>query len=180
MRRLPELILPAALACASAAAAASAQTAPPGPKRAPAPAAAIRADPAAALRTARVVYVGSGTPFFEAARLRDELRKQSDFAAWRMAITGDGEGREPADIEVEIDRPLFTDTFTYRLTDRRTGRALAAGEVTGWDGDAAAPKLAKRIVEEIRRARRPSPGRKNASQEGKKAARDGGRAQAKN
>jgi hypothetical protein len=97
-----------------------------------------------------------------------------------MAIAGDGEGHESADIEVEIDRPLFTDTFTYRLTDRRTGLALAAGEVTGWDGDAAAPKLARRIVEEIRRARRPSPGRKNASKQGKKDARGGGRSQAKN
>ena len=171
MRRLPALFLPAALACACAAAGAAAQTAAPG---------AIKADAAEIMRAARVVHVSSGTSFFEAARLRDELRRQSDFAAWRMAIAGDREGPELADIEVEIDRPLFTSTFTYRLTDRRTSVVLAAGEVTGWDGGDAAPKLAKRIVEEIRRARRQAPGKRGASKEPKRDTKDAKAAQAKN
>lgn len=175
MRRLAALVLPAALACACVAAA---QTAPPGP--APAPPGVLKADPAEVMRTARVVHVSSGTLFFEAAQLRDELRKRSDFAAWRMAIAGDREGRELADIEVEIDRPLFTRTFTYKLTGRRTGVVLAAGEVAGWDGGDAAPKLAQRIAEEIRRARRRAPGKKGASKDARKYARDAKAAQAKN
>lgn len=178
MRRLPALVLPAALACACAAAGAAAQTATPG--RTPAAPGAAQADPAEVMRAARVVHVSSGTSFFEAARLRDELRRQSDFAAWRMAIAGDREGRDVADIEVEIDRPLFTRTFTYRLTDRRTSAVLAAGEVSGWDGGDAAPKLAKRIVAEIRRARRQAPGKRGASKEPKRGTKDAKAAQAKN
>ncbi|MCA1616393.1 MAG: hypothetical protein LC800_20305 [Acidobacteria bacterium] len=161
----------AALLVASGPKSAAAQSATPG---------VVKADPAAVMRTARVVHVSSGTSFFEAARLRDELRRQSDFAAWRMAIAGDREGRELADIEVEIDRPLFTSTFTYRLTDRRTSVVLAAGEVKGWDGGDAAPKLAKRIVEEIRRARRQAPGKRGASKKAKRDTKDAKAAQAKN
>ena len=228
MSGLPRLILPAALACcACVAPGASAQTAAaPGPERAtaaaaapaairidPAPAAA-KIDPAEILRAARSVYVNSGTTFFEAGRLRHELRKRADFAAWQMEIVDDGRGGgeaaavgqaegigRPADtrqsagierragseqtagIEIEIDRPLFTHTFTYKLTDRRTSIVLAAGDVTGWDGDDAAPKLAQRIAEEIgrvRRRRRPAPVKKNASKEGRRRSRDAGGARVGN
>lgn len=218
MSRLPRLILPAALACcycACAAAGASAQTTTAGPERATATAtaaaaappaikvdhaeaavkeAAFEVDPGEILRAARSVYVNSGTSFFEAVRLRHELRKRADFAAWRMAIVDDGrDGDEAAGfgqaagvergagIEIEIDRPLFTRTFTYKLTDRRTSIILAAGDVTGWDGDDAAPKLAQRIAEEIGRVRRRSaPGKKNASKEGRRHSRDAGSARVRN
>lgn len=216
MSRLPRLILPAALACcACVAAGASAQTitTTPGPERATiANTAAIKVDPAdkvdpaEILRAARSIYVNSGTSFFEAVRLRHELRKRADFAAWRMAIVdgrdggevrgtgqaaGDGQSadteqaggvEQTAGIEIEIDRPLFTHTFTYKLTDRRTSIILASGDVTGWDGDDAAPKLAQRIAEEIGRVRRkrPAPGKKNASKEGRRHSRDAGSARVRN
>jgi hypothetical protein len=66
----------------------------------------------------------------------------------------DGWGKHDlADTEIEIDRPLFTFTFTYKITNRSTGILLATGKVTAWDGNAAAPMLAERIIEEIRKAR---------------------------
>lgn len=169
-------MLPAALfACACVAASVSGQTAPPGPGRAAATAApdAAERDPAEILRAARIVHVSSGTSFFEAAQLQHELRKRADFAAWRMAaVVGDGDARRVADIEIEVDRPLFSRTFTYTVTDRRTSAVIGAGAVAGWDGHDAAPKLARQIAEEIGRARRHAPGKRNASKEVKRDSRD--------
>jgi len=54
------------------------------------------------------------------------------------------------DIYIEIDRPLFTYTFTNKLTNRSNGIVLATGTVTAFDGNDAAPKLAARIIEEIK------------------------------
>ena len=61
--------------------------------------------------------------------------------------------RANADTEIEIDRPLFTFTFTYKIINRSTGILLATGKVNAIDGNAAAPMLAERIIEDIRKAR---------------------------
>ncbi len=128
---------------------------PPTPERAPAASSLLKTDPNEILRTAKIVYVRSNTEFFEAIQLQNELRKQADFAAWQMVIVDDYKGYELADLEVAIDRPLFTYTFTYSLKDRRTSIVLATGKVTAWDGNAAASQLAERIVENIKAARTP-------------------------
>ena len=109
--------------------------------------------PRALLARARTVYVESDTSYFEEVQLQNELRKRGEFEAWQMVIVDAYDKRGVADIIVEIDRPLFTFTFTYKLTDRATGVLLAAGKVTAVDGNAAAPKLAARVVEEMRKAR---------------------------
>ena len=116
--------------------------------------------PRALLARARTVYVYSDTSYFEEAQLQNELRKRDEFEAWRMVIVDGSKGSNFADILVEIDRPLFTFTFTYEIMDRATGIVLATGKVTAVDGNAAAPKLASRIVEEMRRARGESKDRK--------------------
>lgn len=109
--------------------------------------------PDAMLAGARTLFVTSGTSFFEPVQLQNALRKRVEMDEWRMAIVEGWDKRDLADLHVEIDRPLFTYTFTYQITDRRTGVIIATGKVTAFDGNAAAPKLAKRIVEEIKRAR---------------------------
>jgi hypothetical protein len=109
--------------------------------------------PRALLARARTVYVYSGTSYFEEVQLQNELRKRDELGAWRTVIVDGHEASTVADVLVEIDRPLFTFTFTYKLTDRATGIVLGTGKVTAVDGNAAAPKLADRIVEEMRRAR---------------------------
>jgi len=105
------------------------------------------------LRRARVVYVDSNSSFFEAVQLQNALRKRDEFDIWQMAIVDGWDKRNVADIIVEIDRPLFTYTFTYKITNRSNGIVLATGKVTAFDGNAAAPQLAARIMEEIRVAR---------------------------
>lgn len=72
---------------------------------------------------------------------------------WQLAIVDGWPNRNVADVNIDIDRPLFTYTFTYKITDRATGIVLATGKVTAFDGNEAAPKLAEKIIEEMRNAR---------------------------
>ena len=114
-----------------------------------------RTNPKALLAGARTMYITSGTSFFESVQLQNALRKRTEFEAWQLMIL-DGttwDKRNVADLLIEVDRPLFTYTFTYQLTHPSTGIVLATGKVTAFDGNAAAPKLAKKIVEEIKKAR---------------------------
>ena len=114
--------------------------------------------PKALLRRARVVYVDSNTSFFEAVQLQNALRKRADFDTWQMAIVDGYDKRNVADIIINIDRPLFTYTFTYKIT--KNGILLATGRVTAFDGNAAAPMLAGRIIEEMKVARGESKAKK--------------------
>ena len=105
------------------------------------------------LRKARVVFVTSNSEFFEPVQLQNELRKRAEFDEWQMAIVDGWAKHDVADIIIAVDRPLFTYTFTYVVTNRSNGIVLATGKVTAWDGNAAAPKLASRILDEIKDAR---------------------------
>jgi basic membrane lipoprotein Med (substrate-binding protein (PBP1-ABC) superfamily) len=113
-----------------------------------------RTNPKQLLAGARTMHITSGTSFFESVQLQNALRKRTEFEAWQlMILDGTWDRRNVADLLIEVDRPLFTYTFTYQLTHPSTGIVLATGKVTAFDGNAAAPKLAKKIVEEIKKAR---------------------------
>lgn len=105
------------------------------------------------LSHARVVWVSSNTDFFEPVQLQNALRKRAEFDAWQMAIVDRAGKQDVADIFIEVDRPLFTYTFTYQITSRSSGIVLAGGKVTAFDGNDAAPTLAQRIIEDIKVAR---------------------------
>jgi hypothetical protein len=104
------------------------------------------------LSKAKIVFICSHTTFFETVQLQNELRKRVEFDQWQMAIV-DSSKLNAADILIEIDRPLFTYRFTYVVTSRSSGIVLASGKITAFDGDVAAPKLASRIMDDIRSAR---------------------------
>jgi hypothetical protein len=110
-------------------------------------------NPKTLLSRARVIFVDSDTSFFEPTQLQNALRKREEFVAWQMAIIDAWDKRNVADVIIDIDRPLFTYTFTYKITSRSNGIVLASGKVTAFDGNAAAPKLAQRIIEEMKVAR---------------------------
>ena len=123
-------------------------------KRAAAEAARIaETSPKALLSRARILYIYSSTDYFETVQLQNALRKRAEVDAWQLAMVDGWDKRDVADTQIEIDRPLFTWTFTYKITNRSTGILLATGKVNAFDGNAAAPMLAERIVEEIRNAR---------------------------
>lgn len=109
--------------------------------------------PRALLSRAQTVYVTSCTSYFEPIQLQNALRKRTEFEAWEMLILDDWEKRKVADIIIEIDRPLFTFTFTYKITDRANGVLLTSGKITAFDGNIAAPLLTARIIEDIKKAR---------------------------
>jgi hypothetical protein len=113
----------------------------------------VETSPRALLSRARTVYISSGTSFFEPVQLQNALRKRDEIDEWQLAIIDGFDKGNVADILIEVDRPLFTYTFTYKITHRSTGVVLAAGKVTAFDGNGAAPKLARRIVEDIQKAR---------------------------
>jgi hypothetical protein len=110
-------------------------------------------NPKTLLRNARVIYVNSDTTFFEEVELQNALRKRPEFETWQLAIVDGVRKRDVADIIIEIDRPLFTYDFTYQIINRSNGIVLATGKVSAFDGNFAAPMLAKRIIEEIKVAR---------------------------
>ena len=110
-------------------------------------------NPKTLLRNARVIYVSTHTGFIDEVQVQNELRKRPEFEKWEMAIVDGPLKQIVADIIIDIDRPLFTYTFTYQITNRSNGIVLATGKVTAFDGNIAAPMLAKRIIEEMKVAR---------------------------
>lgn len=116
--------------------------------------------PRALLGRGKTIFVSSGTSYFEPVQLHNALLKRSEFEAWEMAIIDGWDKRNIADMYIEIDRPLFTFTFTYGVTDRSTGMLLTSGKVTAFDGNEAAPLIAMRILEDIKKARGEAANRK--------------------
>jgi len=110
-------------------------------------------DPRTLLGNARTLFISSDTKFFEEVQLQNALGKREEMRAWQIGIIDGGANRDKADIFIEIDRPLFTYTFTYEMLDQKTGLVLGTGKVTAIDGNAAAPMLAEKIIEEIKKAR---------------------------
>jgi hypothetical protein len=110
-------------------------------------------NPTSLLSRAHTLFIYSDTKFFEEVQLQNALRQHPEMNTWQLAIIDGWAKRDVADIFIEIDRPLFTYIFTYEILDRNTGIILATGKVTAFDGNAAAPKLADRIIEEIRKAK---------------------------
>lgn len=109
--------------------------------------------PRALLSRARTIYIDSNTEYFESVQLQNAFRKRAEFEEWNMVIVDDWNKRQVADILIEVDRPLFTFTFTYKITDRSNGILLTTGKVNAFDGNAAAPLLTARIIEDIKKAR---------------------------
>jgi hypothetical protein len=97
-------------------------------------------------RAGRRVLVRTKTKFFTPALLEVELRKRPAFAQNGFVVVRDGAA---ADLEVLVDRPLFTYTYTYTVTDRRTGTVVASGRLTAFDGNVAAPKIAKELEQAL-------------------------------
>jgi hypothetical protein len=111
------------------------------------------------LRDAQFIHIQSSTKFFDPFQLESQLQKQSEFSEWNLMIV---DKPAAADIQVEIDRPLFTYLFNYRVVDRRTSVVLTTGKVTAINGTAAAPKLAEEILEHLKAARPAQPSKLKA------------------
>jgi hypothetical protein len=108
------------------------------------------ATPETILRAARTISVSSMTMFLKPDQLEDELRKRPEFEAMGLAIVKDV---SKADLIIDLDRPVFTYTFTYSLSSADTRVVVASGKVIAFDGNFAAPLIAKELMKRLRAAR---------------------------
>ena len=103
--------------------------------------------------------IHSRTSFFTPETLEQEFVRQPGYDALGLVLVKDA---RVADLAITIDRPLFTYTFTYAITDSRTSVVLDTGKVTAIDGNSAAGKIAKEMVVRLT-VLRLSEGRKKAN-----------------
>jgi hypothetical protein len=107
-------------------------------------------DPIEIMRAARTLFVWSSTVFLKPEQLENELRKRPEFRELGLVIVKDP---NVADIRVDLGRPLFTYTFTFSVTDPETSILVTSGKVTAFDGNFAAPKIAKELLKRFHGAR---------------------------
>jgi hypothetical protein len=115
----------------------------PSNQQSPSSKAVASADPKQLVRTAKTVVIHRRTTFFTPETLERELVKQAGFRALGLVLVKDS---RVADLAITIDRPLFTYTFTYAITDAKTSVVLDTGKVTAIDGNSAAGKIAKQVI----------------------------------
>ncbi len=102
------------------------------------------------LRNARTLHVASRSMYFTPDSLEKALAGQKGFDSLALMVVKD---QRLADLIINVDRPLFTYTFTYSVVDSRTSRVVDSGKVTAIDGGVAAAKIAKQLVGKWAKAR---------------------------
>ena len=118
----------------------------------------VNADPKEMLRSAKTAAISTRTQYFTPETLERELVKQNGYDALGLLLVKD---RRVADILITVDRPLFTYTFTYAVTDAKTSVVIDTGKITAVDGNSAAPKIAKDLVSRWVKLRQPTGEKKN-------------------
>lgn len=96
-----------------------------------------------ALKSARTIHICSQTAFLTTGTLDRALMKQKDWEKLGLNIVNTP---NRADLELQVNRVIFTHVHTYILTDRSTGIVLASGKVTALDGVIASGPMAEQIV----------------------------------
>ena len=110
----------------------------------------ISADPISIMRSARTICVRSMTVYLEAQQLESELRKRPEFKSLEVAIVKD---EQMADIRIDINRAEFSFNYAFTATNPQTSVVVASGKVTAWNGDFAAPRIAKEFLKQMQAAR---------------------------
>lgn len=107
------------------------------------------------LKNARTVWINSETDFLSSATLSRALLGQKDWEKLGLSIiNGPSYGdQHRADLEIQVNRVVFTHIHTYVLTDKATGVVLASGRVRAIDGVVAAGPMAEQIVKILSSAR---------------------------
>jgi hypothetical protein len=129
----------------------------PDSHQAPASKAVASADPKELLRSAKTAVIHTRTMFFTPETLEREFVKQDGYAALGLVLVKDA---RVADLAITVDRPLFTYTFTYAVTDAKTSIVLDSGKVTAADGNSAAGKITKELISRLLVLRQPDSAKK--------------------
>ncbi|MFY9854624.1 MAG: hypothetical protein WAK26_12185 [Terracidiphilus sp.] len=112
------------------------------------------------LKSARTICIFSDTDFLSSATLSRALLNQKDWEKLGLSIVDGPRYVNPriskprsAELQLQIDRVIFTHIHTYVLTDRATGVVLASGRVRAIDGVVASGPMAEQIVKILSAAR---------------------------
>jgi hypothetical protein len=132
----------------------TAQLAPAEPQAADAPQSSAVAERILAIKNARTICINSETQFLTVSTLERALMKQKNWDRLGLNIVGNPCN---ADLEIAVDRLVFTHIHTYVLTDKSTGIVLASGRVRAFDGVVASGPMAEQIVKILSAARLPAP-----------------------
>ena len=90
------------------------------------------------------------TIYLEAEQLESELRKRPEFRALELVIVKD---EETADIRIDINRAEFSFNYAFSATSPQAKVVVASGKVTAWNGDFAAPRIAKDFLKQMQAVR---------------------------
>ena len=131
----------------------TAKHAPAGQQAADAPQASSVTDHNQILKNAQMIYVASNTDFLTVSTMDRALLNQKNWEKLGLNIV---DVPRQADLELQIDRLVFTHIHTYVLTDKSTGIVLASGRVTALDGVVASGPMAEQIVKILSAARLPA------------------------
>ncbi|HEX8144652.1 MAG TPA: hypothetical protein VF553_18940 [Pyrinomonadaceae bacterium] len=101
------------------------------------------------LRAGRTIFIQTKTIYFKPATLEDALLRREEFQQWGLAITRE---EADADLIIEVDRKLFTNSFVYSVIDARTNRIVASGKVNSLGGTLER-KISDSFIKRMRQAR---------------------------
>jgi len=101
------------------------------------------AKPKQILRDAKTIYISSKTSFLTVDTVIRALTLEKNWDKLGLTIVNDP---RVADLQIEIDRPLFTYIHTFVIVDKRTSIVLGSGKVTAFDGTIASGGIADDIV----------------------------------
>lgn len=105
-------------------------------------------DPAAALRSAKMIYVKSTSLLVRAPVIEEKLQGRREFVQLGLVITRD---LNEADLILIVEHDLFT-KYVYTAVHKDTDIVVASGKLSSLGGTVAG-KVAKRFLKQIVKAR---------------------------
>ncbi len=107
--------------------------------------------PAALLGVSQTMSIYSKTRFFNIDFFQAELLNNKEFQAQGLSIT---DNWSVSDLQLTIDRPVFTFDYTFNLKHAKKGIVIASGKINAGDGRSASPKIAKELVKKLQDLRK--------------------------
>ncbi|KAF0220321.1 MAG: WD-40 repeat-containing regulatory protein, partial [bacterium] len=107
--------------------------------------------PAALLGVSQTMSIYSKTRFFNIDFFQAELLNNKEFQAQGLSIT---DYWSVSDLQLTIDRPVFTFDYTFNLKHAKKGIVIASGKINAGDGRSASPKIAKELVKKLQDLRK--------------------------
>ena len=105
-------------------------------------------DPAAALRSAKLIHVQSTSVLVGVAVIEEKLQKRSEFSQLCLVLT---RNIDEADLILVVEHDVFT-KYTYTAIDKNTNIVVASGKLSSLGGTVAG-KVAKRFLQQVVKAR---------------------------